>query len=160
MIAEQPTPPMTTRIERHRGNEVFELTKLGMGSIDDADSEVPITEATPPHGWIAKPKFPQGFEMRYWRHHGGRAFDLRVRCCFFPSQTSNTAFINDPELKPIIQFLDKALGFARSWPFHGTHVHLRADTCMLMSIDSHAASLQVLFDMLVSHVEVETTKLT
>lgn len=30
---------------------------------------------------------------------------------------------------------------------------------MLMSIDSHADSLQVLFDMLVSQVEVETTKI-
>ncbi|MFN9958603.1 MAG: hypothetical protein ACK55I_36385, partial [bacterium] len=118
-----------------------------------------LTEAEPPHGWVANPKHPQGFEIRYWRHHGGRAFDLRLRCYFFPSQKASSAIIDDPELEPIVQFLDKALGYARSWPLHGTHVHLHAVTSMIMSLSRHAESLQVLFDMLVSQVEVETIKL-
>jgi hypothetical protein len=150
---------MTTRIERHRRNELFEITRLDSVSEEEFQDGLGLTEAEPPHGWIAKPKHQQGFEMRYWRHHGGRAFDLRLRCYFLSSEKANSIIIDDRELEPLVQFLDKALGYARSWPLHGTHVHLQAVTCMIMSLTSHAESLQMLFDMLVSQIEVETIKL-
>ncbi len=146
---------MRPRIVRHGGNEILEISSFDFdGSPPDIRHRM-LREKQPEFGWVAVPARPQGIEVFYWRHYGPRAFDLRVRCGFCRISESSRLYCADAELLRLLPVVRTALASTVTSPIHHTAVWLDPVTTHVFRLDAHRESLQLLFHMAVSNLELE-----
>ncbi|MBI5366464.1 MAG: hypothetical protein HZA54_05475 [Planctomycetes bacterium] len=144
------------KIMRLAGNEILEVARIGeVPALTDA-REVVLAEAEARDGGYATPRSEDGFRMRYWRHYGPRAFDLQLLARFAPRGPGNTLRWSGHDIAEYRSVVEEALAASISWPIWRTSVDCTVEAELTFRIAAHRESLLLLFQAMVSELDVDT----